>query len=225
MDQIKQVRKIKITENGPYTVSGSVPLSEEKIVNDADGFPLKWEKIKEHHCKEEYSLCRCGHSKNKPFCDKNHKEINFNGEETASNVPFEKQAETIVGPELILKDSPPLCVHARFCDRAGGIWDLVQKSDEKKSKKIAIEEAFNCPSGRLVVKDKKTGQAIEPEFEQSISATEDAEGIAGPLWVKDGIPIESAQGQTYEVRNRITLCRCGHSKNKPFCDGSHYLIS
>ena len=35
------------------------------------------------------------------------------------------------------------------------------------------------------------------------------------------IPIQSADGTEYEVRNRATLCRCGRSHNKPFCDGTH----
>ena len=43
----------------------------------------------------------------------------------------------------------------------------------------------------------------------------------GPIWVRGGIPVASADGKTYEVRNRLTLCRCGRSANKPFCDGSH----
>ncbi len=46
-------------------------------------------------------------------------------------------------------------------------------------------------------------------------------GVSGPLWVRGGIPIFSAQYEPYEVRNRVTLCRCGHAENKPFCDGSH----
>ncbi len=33
--------------------------------------------------------------------------------------------------------------------------------------------------------------------------------------------VKSATGKTYERRNRVTLCRCGRSVNKPFCDGSH----
>jgi CDGSH-type Zn-finger protein len=45
------------------------------------------------------------------------------------------------------------------------------------------------------------------------------------LWVRGGIPVISADGFAYEVRNRVTLCRCGASANKPFCDGSHYKIS
>ena len=36
--------------------------------------------------------------------------------------------------------------------------------------------------------------------------------------------MESADGTTYEIRNRVTLCRCGASQNKPFCDGSHWEV-
>ncbi|HET8688843.1 MAG TPA: CDGSH iron-sulfur domain-containing protein [Methanosarcina sp.] len=42
--------------------------------------------------------------------------------------------------------------------------------------------------------------------------------------MRGGIPIESADGKQYEIRNRVTLCRCGKSRNKPFCDGSHVEI-
>jgi CDGSH-type Zn-finger protein len=51
-----------------------------------------------------------------------------------------------------------------------------------------------------------------------------AEGVSGPLWLRGGIPVFAADGFAYEVRNRVTLCRCGASKNKPFCDGSHAAI-
>jgi CDGSH-type Zn-finger protein len=39
--------------------------------------------------------------------------------------------------------------------------------------------------------------------------------------VKGGVAVESADGEAYEARNRVTLCRCGRSNNKPFCDGTH----
>jgi CDGSH-type Zn-finger protein len=39
--------------------------------------------------------------------------------------------------------------------------------------------------------------------------------------VKGGVPVESADASVFENRNRVTLCRCGGSKNKPFCDGTH----
>lgn len=217
----KKQLKIKITKNGPYTVSGNVPLIQEAIVTDQDGTSVSWEKTSEFPTQESYSLCRCGHTKTPPFCDGSHLKAGFDGSETASRKPYLEQAERFEGPELVLTDAYDLCASARFCDRAGSIWNLIQKED-KESIKIAKQEAADCSSGRLVVYDKKTGKALEPKFKPSISITEDpAAGVSGPLWVKGDIEIESSNGHIYEKRNRVTLCRCGHSENKPFCDTLH----
>ena len=51
-----------------------------------------------------------------------------------------------------------------------------------------------------------------------------AQDCLGPLWVRGGVQLIGADGFEYEVRNRMTLCRCGASKNKPFCDGSHASV-
>ena len=100
---------------------------------------------------------------------------------------------------------------------------LVPKSNDPQARKIACEETRDCPSGRLIVEDKVSKELIESKVAQSIAALEDpAVGVNGPLWVKGGIPIESASGKKYRIRNRVTLCRCGKSANKPFCDSSHY---
>jgi len=213
--------KIRISKNGPYLVSGGIPVAKQIIGIDAAGYSYEWREGKKYPSKDNYALCRCGQSKNKPFCDGTHIKVNFNGTETASREPYLDQAERIDGPALELTDAQELCAAARFCDRAGGIWNLTRQSMDSEAKRIAIEEAGNCPSGRLVVWDKK-GKAIEPKFEPSIGLVEDPqEGMRGPIWVLGGIPVESADGSTYEIRNRVTLCRCGKSSNKPFCDGSH----
>jgi CDGSH-type Zn-finger protein len=124
-----------------------------------------------------------------------------------------------------LTDVQELCAVARFCHRLGGTWKLTKNSDNPKSKEIAIQEACNCPSGRLVVWDKKTGKPIEPQIKPAISLIEDpAKKVSGPIWLKGFIPLESSDGTPYETRNRVTLCRCGKSSNKPFCDGCHISI-
>jgi len=216
-----QPGRIKVSPHGPYLVSGGIPLVTLTPGTDAEGYPCGWRMGKQYLPQENYALCRCGRSKNKPFCDGTHAQIRFDGTETASREPYLDRAEQIVGPDLDLTDARPLCVGASFCDRAGGIWDLTRRSDDPQARQTAIEEASDCPSGRLVVWDKH-GQAIEPEFEPSIGVVEDsAQGTHGPLWVRGGIPIESADGTVNEVRNRVTLCRCGKSTNMPFCDGSH----
>lgn len=218
MDQ----RKIKVSKNGPYIVKGGIPLSEQTIITDNDGYSHEWRGSKEYPRRENYALCRCGQSKGKPFCDRTHLKVDFNGTETASQEPYLDRANEIDGPALRLTDAKNLCSVARFCHRAGGLWKLTRESDNPEAKRTAIEEAANCPSGRLVVWDKKTEEAIEPEFDQSIGLVEDPEkGVKGPIWVRGAIPVESADGISYEIRNRVTLCRCGKSSNKPFCDGSH----
>jgi len=214
--------KIKVSKNGPYIVSGRIPLAKQTINTNAEGDPSEWREGDKYPLQENYALCRCGQSKNKPFCDGTHIKVNFEGTETASREPYLKQAEKIEGPALKLTDAQDLCASARFCHRAGGTWNLTMQSNNPDSKKIAIEEAGSCPAGRLVVWDKKTKKAIEPLFEQSIGLVEDPQtGLSGPIWVRGGIPVESADGTVYEIRNRVTLCRCGKSSNKPFCDGSH----
>ncbi|MGB7992647.1 CDGSH iron-sulfur domain-containing protein, partial [Methanoregula sp.] len=147
-----------------------------------------------------------------------------NSTETAGNESYLRHPQIISGPELELADYENLCVHARFCMRAGGIWNLTKASDIPEAKSTAIEEACNCPSGRLVIQDKRTGKVIEPELEKSIALIEyPPRGEHGPIWVRGGIPVISADGRPYTIRNRLTLCRCGKSGNKPFCDGSHIL--
>jgi CDGSH-type Zn-finger protein len=214
--------KIKIADNGPYLVEGNIPLYREIMVKYKMIIPLKWEKVEKFETKERYALCRCGLSANKPFCDGSHSQ-GFDGEKTAENIPFEKLAKKYEGENFDLSDAKPLCASARFCLRQNGIWKLIKERDEEKIE-IVKEEAWNCPSGRLVLIDKE-GNPVEPALEKEISILEDnLEGVSGPIWVKGGIPVESSKGFTYEIRNRVTLCRCGKSANKPFCDGNHIKI-
>lgn len=214
--------KIVVIEHGPYIVTGHVPLSIEVITPNKEGGSWEWQRAKSFEVQDRYKLCRCGHSKTKPFCDSTHNAIGFDGTETASNAPFAQQAKTFDGPALVLKDAESFCASARFCDNFGSAWNLVEESDKKKQRELLIHEVARCPSGRLVLRDKKTGKPIEPDFTPSIGLVEDpVKQRSGPLWVRGGIPVEGASGTRYEVRNRVTLCRCGNSDNKPFCDGSH----
>ena len=68
----------------------------------------------------------------------------------------------------------------------------------------------------------KQGKMIERDYKPSIVVTEYEDGSPGPLWIRGKVEIESVNGIIYEKRNRVTLCRCGKSKNKPLCDGSHF---
>lgn len=214
---------IKVLKNGPYEVCGHVPLKKQTAVPGKDGVPVRWADGPRLSPEDKpYHLCRCGHSAGKPYCDGTHKVIKFNGKETAGRKTHAELCSATAGPGLVLKDAEKLCAAALFCHRAGDAWTLTERSGNKKARKTAIQEAADCPSGRLVAVDPKTGRELEPKFKPGISLVEDPyRKASGPLWVKGGIPVKSAKGFKYEVRNRVTLCRCGRSVNKPFCDGSH----
>lgn len=214
--------KIKIVKDGPYIVRGNIPLSEKiiapkgKTYEYVDGctFPEK----------EQYALCRCGKSKNSPFCDGAHTKEGFDGTETASKIKYEDRAKLIEGPDLDIMDDHR-CALGRFCHlEDGSVWELVKKSDNPEYKRQAIKGATDCPAGRLVAVD-KSGKVYENEYEPSIEFLQDPEkGSSCGIFVKGNIPIESSDGALYEIRNRVVLCRCGESKDKPFCDASHVKV-
>jgi CDGSH-type Zn-finger protein len=212
--------KVTIAANGPILVSGSVPLNVETIEANEAGDSLSWRPGRAFETKEKYALCRCGQSSTKPYCDGTHARIGFDGTETASKAPYAELAEAIEGPALTLDDAESLCAFARFCDVGGSVWNLTEESGEPGARKLAIEEAERCPSGRLVARDGR--KAYEPMLPPSIGLVEDPfKGCSGPVWVRGGIEVIAADGSAYPVRNRQTLCRCGASNNKPFCDGAH----
>jgi CDGSH-type Zn-finger protein len=220
----KTKMRIKIIKNGPYMVTGRVPLYEQKLITDEAGHTKELLDVKQHPLQDQYILCRCGESKNKPFCDGSHTKTGFDGTETTSRKPYMEKADIFEGPELKLTDAYEFCDHSRFCLRSGGIRENIKKSDDPDARKTAIDEAMICPSGRLVLWDKKTGKPFEKEFEPSLVLIHDPQkNCQGPIWVRGGISIESVDGFEYETRNRVTLCSCGKSENKPYCDGSHWM--
>ena len=224
MDSPKKAPRVKVTKDGPYIVTGGVPLIRENIVTGEDGEPEKWETGPAFPRRDTYSLCRCGVSKAKPFCDGSHVEAGFDGTETANPSGYLERAERTIGRGVDLTWSAELCAAARFCHRGEEAWGYAERSDDPAARAAAVEEACNCPSGSLTAWEKGSGKAIEPACEPSIGLIEGCkDGTSGPIWVKGGIPIESAEGVAYETRNRVTLCRCGKSGHKPFCDGTHVL--
>ncbi|MFB7723003.1 CDGSH iron-sulfur domain-containing protein [Nocardia sp. NPDC056100] len=217
--------QIRVTENGPYRVTGGVPLSTQTIVPDARGDSREWREGDPVATPgENYSLCRCGHSAKKPFCDGTHAKIGFDGTEMASRAPYLAQATEQDGPEVTLTDAQSLCAFARFCDADGQVWNLVEQPGDEAAA-VTKRESADCPSGRLIAWNLAERTAYEPELPKSIGLVEDpAKEVSGPYWVRGGIQVTAADGTDYEIRNRVTLCRCGESRNKPFCDGTHAAI-
>lgn len=222
MENSKKNLKIRIVKDGPYIVSGNVPLSEKIITPKGHGYIYKDGRIFTNP--DDYALCRCGRSKNAPYCDGSHERNGFIGTESASRLPYTSRARTFTGPGIDLMDDDR-CAFARFCHgEHGDAWTLVKYSDDPRYRQELIKAASECPSGRLVAVE-EDGTMIEPEYEPAVEILQDPQnGVSGPLSVKGNIPIESEDGAVYEIRNRATLCRCGKSRNKPFCDATHVTV-
>lgn len=215
--------KIKIIKNGPYFINKDIPLYKEIMLSDKNENSFKFEKKKKISVDENYFLCRCGKSENKPFCDGNHRKINFEGKETSDKDIYTNSIRQFETEKIKLIDAVNLCDHSRFCLRNGGIRKLIENNDSE-SIKIAKEQASLCPSGRLLIEDKIKNETTEKDYEKEIVLIfDEGKNCEGPIWVKGGIAIEGADNSCYEHRNRVTLCRCGKSKIKPFCDGNHWM--
>lgn len=225
MPSAKKELLVVVSKDGPYIVSGDVTLAEQVIVADDSGDSVRWQQGDAHQHAEKFALCRCGHSNTPPFCDGTHAKIGFDGTETAARTPYAAQATTFDGPTLSLLDARHLCADGRFCDPNGKVWNQVAHTDDPHVRSTFLRQVHDCPAGRLVAFDKAAGETVESQVPVSIGLVEDpVQQCSGPIWLRGGIPLTSADGYRYEVRNRVTLCRCGASKNKPFCDGTHASV-
>jgi CDGSH-type Zn-finger protein len=224
--------KISVQEHGPYLITGDVPLVAKTQVVTEFGEPIAWEKEATLASKPVYALCRCGNSANKPFCDGSHKAATWDAAETApTNATAERRETHAGGTQIIVQRDYAVCCESGFCGtRLANIQQMLAQAEPDnthvRSQVIAMVE--RCPSGSYTYTITGRDHDIEPDLPPQIAATTEitAEGpIQGPLWVTGGIPIERADGQPMEVRQRVTLCRCGNSKNKPLCDGSHRTVA
>jgi CDGSH-type Zn-finger protein/uncharacterized Fe-S cluster protein YjdI len=113
-----------------------------------------------------------------------------------------------------------LCIHVGECTRAQGELFVAKRQPwcqpDLTTVVEVVEVCERCPSGALVheVKDGRTVEAAAQR--NTIHVTHN-----GPLFVRGELAIEGAPADMPGARFRAALCRCGQSKNKPFCDGSH----
>ncbi|MDE5691909.1 MAG: CDGSH iron-sulfur domain-containing protein [Alistipes sp.] len=217
---------ITVTEKGPFLVFGRPPFCEQFIMPDADNESWYFQEGRHFSTEAEpTALCRCGASARKPYCDGAHARIAWDPRLTAPVRPSDEQTERTEGETLAMTDRPKLCVFARFCHPHGDAWTLTERSADPRARALAVREASMCPSGRLTAWDKATGSPYEFRFEPSLGLIEDpAIGASGGLWIRGGIPLRRENGEVYELRNRVVVCRCGHSANKPYCDGTHAAV-
>ena len=114
-----------------------------------------------------------------------------------------------------------LCIHVGECGRAKGDLFVTGRDpwcDPNLSDQDDIEAVVaRCPTGALAVKDAYGALLTEAAPQDNeVHVSND-----GPLYVSGALSVDGASDDMHSVSRRAALCRCGASKNKPFCDNSH----
>ena len=190
--------------NGPYLVNGLTTLTNSRGEAIAT--------------KETIALCRCGASNNKPFCDGTHAKIGFEDSKQADRTK-DKRSD-YVGKTITIHDNRGLCAHAGVCtDRLSSVWRMGVEpwiDPDGASVEAIVETIEACPSGALAYTiDGEEHRDCDNPPAVHLSKN-------GPYVVTGGISLEGVEFGEGVSHEHYTLCRCGASKNKPFCDGSHY---
>ncbi len=197
---------IKAAQDGPYIVKNLQNFSNRKGAVD---------------CKEAMGLCRCGQSANKPYCDGSHKNVGFSGENKLD--PARDRRDTYQGKKITVYDNRSICAHAGICtdglpavfhNREGSFVD-----PDGASVAEIIDIVNQCPSGALsyIIDDESETRLID---EATIFISPN-----GPYVLKGKVVLLDMSKGEGASESHCSLCRCGASKNKPFCDGSHWDIN
>ena len=199
-----EAAQIEVSEKGPLLVKNL-----EKLHNS---------KGEEIVSKRVIALCRCGASSNKSFCDGTHKEIGFTGEKESDGSA--DQRDEYAGKRITIYDNRSICAHAAACtEKLAAVFRYKQEPwiDPDGADVDAIVKAVNgCPSGALSVSFGGGGGHAEG-VEPGINIAKD-----GPYCVEGDVELTGQSWGEGAEKGRYALCRCGGSKNKPFCDGSHW---
>jgi CDGSH-type Zn-finger protein len=193
------------TPNGPYLVKNLENLADKRGSIET---------------KETMALCRCGQSANKPFCDGTHAKVGFSSEKLEGRV--EDKRENYVGKQITIHDNRGICAHAGYCtDTLASVFRMKQEpwiDPDTASVEEIVATIQKCPSGAL-------SYSID-DVENRDRDGEPAIFVApnGPYVVSGGADLGATPLAEEASEEHFTLCRCGASKNKPFCDGSHWYV-
>lgn len=118
---------------------------------------------------------------------------------------------------------PRLCIHTGNCVRQlGGVFDPARRPwvDVDAADPDAIAATvLTCPTGALHFRRLDDGAQEEPPEEATFEPQPN-----GPLFVRGQVRVVDADESLIREDTRLALCRCGASRNKPFCDGSHRRV-
>jgi len=208
----KENPKIACLPNGPYYLLNDLTPKVVPNLQNSEGKSLS--------NVAGVALCRCGGSNNKPFCDGTHGTNNFSDAKVSGGLPDNR--ENYVGKHITIHDNRAICAHSGRCtDGLASVFKLKEEPwidpDGADAKEI-IETVRKCPSGALSYSI--GGTEAEPQTgELMVTVTKD-----GPYAISGGIELLGQSFGEGASKQNYTLCRCGGSKNKPFCDGTHWSI-
>lgn len=169
------------------------------------------------------SLCRCGKSKGKPFCDGSHVAAGFSGSNSEPSLVRNKR-KNYVGKKITVHDNRRMCSHSAECIRSlESVFDVTQRpwinADGANIDEIA-RVVKRCPSGALSYSVDGVEFRDQIDREPQIMVSKN-----GPYYVTGWIDLEGVSNWAEEAsKEHYALCRCGASENKPFCDGNHLRI-
>lgn len=195
--------RITPTTDGPYIVEALETMTNRKgaLVT-----------------KPQMALCRCGESGNKPFCDGTHAKVGFSSAKLDDRV--EDKRENYEGEDITIHDNRGICAHAGYCtDGLPSVFRLKTEpwiDPHGASGEEIASTIGKCPSGALSY-SKNGVEHRDQERDRAIFVAPN-----GPYVVTGGPELEDTKRGEGASTEHFTLCRCGGSKNKPFCDGTHW---
>jgi CDGSH-type Zn-finger protein len=219
-DRLMTLRRLQRSLDGAIVPLTNGPLLVTKVgrLSNWLGEPLP--------AYPQLALCRCGHSAIKPLCDGSHSESGFTDLKDPKRVP--DRLDTYPGQRIVVTDNRGTCAHSGFCtDSLPGAFHasgdpFVTPTGAREDEIIRAVRA--CPSGALgyalAEGDSLPDQVREAAIEVSRDGPYRVTGSV-PLLDGEGRPVPRNQGASME---HYSLCRCGQSRNKPFCSGMHWYI-
>jgi CDGSH-type Zn-finger protein len=167
------------------------------------------------------ALCRCGGSANKPFCDGTHARIGFDGSKLPGRTP--DRLDKYPATDFTVCDNRGICQHSGFCtDELPDVFRLGKEpfvDQTAASGERISQQTKRCPSGALSFSFANPKLNLPVVNAPTITVSKN-----GPYRVKGNIKLD-AEFLEGASKEHYTLCRCGGSKNKPFCDGTHWYNS
>ena len=202
---------IEPIKNGPFKL---INLTKKSLKNI-----LFYENIS-YDLEKNSFLCRCGRSSNQPFCDGAHVKHGFNSQNNLE----EEIIQVYDSKSVTVTFNRSICAGSSNCVKE---FPTIYTSESKdwihpdKGNLQEIEDSIKqCPSGALSYKLKQTNSKEECHLENCKEEQLDIVKTDSVI-AKRPIDIKIEGWSSFANKTKFSLCRCGASKNKPFCDYSH----